>query len=202
MNKHTFARIVSFALHPVIFAILVPFLVVYKDSANILYGLKWTFFSSFFLFLAAGLFFILYPKKRFGDIDRDFDISHKENRHIFYSICAFIAIIFFIISALFKGFFFPLSIVALGMLFGIILFDLVNYYLKISVHVAVVTAYVFTFYVLYGFLPFLGVVWVWPVIVWARLHLKKHTKKEALAGAVLGGLIVLITVFIGRQLSL
>lgn len=202
MNRALVARIISFALHPVLFALLVPFLVVYKESANIMYGLQWTFFSSFFLFLAAALFFILYPKSKIGDIDRDLDISHKENRHIFYSICAFISILFFIISVLFKGFFFPLSIISLGLLLGIISFDLLNYYLKVSIHVAIATAYIVTFYVLYGFWPFLGVVWILPVIIWARLYLKKHTKKEVIAGVVLGAFIVLVTVFIGKQLSI
>ena len=202
MNKHRFARLVSFAFHPVVFALLVPFLIVYKDSASILYGLKWAFFSSFFLFLSAGLFFILRPRKVALDMDQDLDISHKENRHIFYSVSALIAVVYFIISIMFKGIFFPLSILALGIILGILLFDLLNYYIKASVHAAVATAYIVTFGILYGLLPFLGVAWVLLLVIWSRLYLKKHTYTELLAGIIGGGIITLITVFISRQLPL
>lgn len=200
MNKYRFARLVSFAFHPAVFAILVPFLVVYKESASILYGLKWAFFSSFFLFIAGGLFFILRPKAIQEDTDRDFDIAHKENRHMFYSIAALFAVLYFIISLIFKGVFFPLSIVALGILFGIILFDVLNYYIKVSVHAAVVTAYIITFGVLYGILPFLGVVWTLFLVIWSRLYLKKHTNAELLAGVLMGTVVTLATIIISRQI--
>lgn len=201
MNKHRLARIISFAFHPIVFALLVPFLIVYKESASITYGLKWTFFSSFFLFLAGGLFFFLRPKSQIKDMDQDFDIAHKENRHIFYSICALISLMYFIISVIFKGVFFPLSNIALGMLLGIISFDIINYYVKISIHAAVVTAYILTFYFLYGLLPFLGVAWTLPVILWSRLYLKKHTKLELLTGVMMGASITLITIIIARVLK-
>jgi len=200
MNKHRLARLISFALHPIVFALLVPFLVVYKESASLIYGLKWTFFSSFFLFLAGGLFFFLRPKSVTEDMDRDLDISHKENRHIFYSICAFFAVIYFIISIIFKGVFFPLSNIALGLILGIITFDILNYYIKVSIHAAVVSAYIVTFYFLYGLLPFLGVAWTLPLIIWSRLYLKKHTKTELFAGVVMGIAITLVTLLIARNL--
>lgn len=200
MNQHRFARLISFAFHPVIFALLVPFLVVYKESASVLYGLKWAFFSSFFLFIAGSIFFVLRPRSVVKDMDHDFDISHKENRHILYSICALFAIIFFIISLIFKGAFFSLSIVALGIILGIVLFDLLNFYIKVSVHAAIVTAYIVTFGILYGLLPFLGVAWVLLLVVWSRLYLKKHTPVELLTGVIMGASITLITVFIGRHL--
>lgn len=200
MNKHRFARLVSFAFHPVVFAILVPFLIVYKETASVLYGLKWAFISSFFLFVAGGLFFILRPKTVVNDMDEDFDIAHKENRHMFYSIAALFAVLYLIVSLIFKGIFFPLSIVALGILLGIIFFDLLTYYIKASVHAAIVTAYSITFGMLYGFLPFLGVVWTLFLVIWSRLYLKKHTNTEILAGIIGGALITLATIFISRQL--
>jgi hypothetical protein len=202
MNKHLFARLISYAFHPILFAILVPFIVIYKESASLIYGLKWAFFSSFFLFIAAGLFFIIRPRNVIRDMDQDFDISHKENRHIFYSICALCGIVYFILAILFKGVFFSLSIISLGIILGIIVFDLLNYYIKVSVHVAIVTAYLVTFAALYGIIPLLGVVWILPFMIWSRLYLKKHTKKEVVAGFILGLGIPLLTVIISRQVSL
>lgn len=200
MNLHRFARLISFALHPVVFAVLVPFLVVYKESASLLYGLKWAFIASFFLFSASSIFFLVRTPDVIKDMDNDMDISKKEHRHILYSVFALFAIIFFVVSLLFKGVFFPLSIVALGMIFGIVLSDLLNYYIKVSIHAAVVTAYIITFGVLYGLLPFFGVAWILFLIVWSRLYLKKHTTTELLAGIILGAFVTIATVYVGRHL--
>lgn len=198
MNKERFAKIVSFAMHPIVFALLVPFLVIYKQSASLLYGLKWTFFCSFFLFLVmAGLFFV--RKKEFLS---DIDISDKDQRHIFYSIATLAGILFFIAALIFKGVFFPLSVVSLGIVLGVVIFDLINYYMKISIHAAIVCAYIITFGMLYGFWPFVAVSWILPLVAWSRLYLKKHTKMELIVGALAGACITLATFLIGKLLIL
>lgn len=194
--KVKIAKLISFIFHPVLLALLIPFLFVFKETASFSYGLKWVFFSSFFLFLTAAGFFFVRPKKFFSD----FDISIKEERHIFYSIALFMSIIYFIVSLLFKGILFPLSIVALGIILGIVVLDIVTYYMKVSIHMTVATAYTVTIAFLFGILPFLGFVWMLPLMGWSRLSLHKHTDKELLAGMFLGLGITIITFFIGRSL--
>lgn len=200
MNKSKFANLVSFILHPIVFALLVPFLVVYKESKSISYGLEWTGISFIFLFLAAIVFLFLRPRTDDGSLNKDLEISIKKDRHIFYTICTVFTIIFFIVAELSRGIFFPLSIIALGMSLGFIIFNIVNIYMKVSIHVAVVTAYIFTFYVLYGFLPFLGILWLLPIIIWARLHLDRHTRREILTAVIIGGIVILATIFIAKEI--
>lgn len=195
MKQH-FARLISFIFHPVFLALLIPFLFVFKETASFAYGLKWLFFSTFFLFLTAGGFYFVRPKKFFSD----FDISIKEERHMFYSIALLTAVLYFIASLLFKGILFPLSIVALGIILGIVILDIANYYMKVSIHMAVATAYTVTIAMLFGILPFLGFVWILPLMGWSRLHMHKHTDKELLAGMFLGMGVTIITFFIGRNL--
>src|SRR5258708_19569940 len=113
--KTKFAVFISFLFHPVIFALLVPFLEVYRHTSNVGYSLKWMFFSAFFLFLALGLFFLIRP----SDFFSDFDISKRENRVGFYTISCFIAVLYFIAAVCFKWIFFPLSLFSLSFILGI-----------------------------------------------------------------------------------
>lgn len=194
--KLKIAKLISFVFHPVLLALLIPFLFVFKETASFSYGLKWVFFSSFFLFLTAAGFFFVRPKKFFSD----FDISIKEERHMFYSISLLTAVLYFIASLLFKGILFPLSIVALGIILGIVVLDITTYYMKVSIHMAVASAYTVTIAMLFGAIPFLGFVWILPLMGWSRLRMDKHTDKELLAGMFLGTGITIITFFIGRSL--
>lgn len=191
------ANLLSFVFHPVIFAIIIPFLFVYKETANVAYGLKWMIFSLFFLFVTLVIFYLLRPKEFFSD----FDISQKEQRHLFYSTALLTAVLYFIASLLFKGILFPLSIVALGIILGLVVFDILNYYMKVSIHMAVATAYCVAIGILFGIGPFFLFVWIIPCIAWARLVLQKHTDKELLAGMFLGAGVTIATFIIGKNLQ-
>lgn len=195
--KQRIARLISFVFHPIVFASIIPFLFVYKETANITYGLKWMIFTIFFLFITFAIFYLLRPKEFFSD----FDISLKEQRHLFYSTALFTAVLYFIVSLLFKGILFPLSIVALGIILGTVVLDIVNYYMKVSIHMAVAAAYTAAIAMLFGTGPFFAFVWILPLMAWSRLSLQKHTDKELLAGMFLGTGITLITFFIGRTLE-
>lgn len=197
MNKQL-ATVISYIFHPVVFALLTPFIFVYRTTDNFWYGMKWAAFSAGFLFIIFFCFYLLHRKRIISDID----ISNKKERHIFYSMALLTAVIYFIASLIFKGILFPLSIVSLGMILGIVLFDIVTYYRKISIHVAVATAYVVSIGILYGLIPFFATIWIVFVVAIARITLKQHTPKEAIAGMLLGTFIPLATFFIGKLVSL
>ena len=192
--KVNLARLFSFVFHPVVFALLAPLLFVYKQTENFRYGLKWEFFSSFFLFLALAGFYLVRPKEFFIDID----ISKKEQRHIFYSISLLLSVIYFIVALVFKGILFPLSIVGLGIILGIVVFDLITYYMKISIHAAVASAYVVSIALLFGVIPFFLSLWIIFFVGWSRMKLKNHTEREVVAGILLGASITIATYLIGR----
>lgn len=194
--KHKIAKLISFVFHPIFIALLIPFLFVFKETANFLYGLKWFFFSGAFLTLSLVGLYVVRSKSFFNDID----ISIKQERHIFYSIALLTAVLYFIASLVFKGILFPLSIVSIGIILGIVLFDLTNYYMKVSIHMAVVTAYTVSIAMLFGIVPFFAFVWMLPLMGWSRLHMQKHTDKELLAGMFLGAGVTFITFFLGKLL--
>lgn len=189
-------RFLSFLFHPVIFFFLMPFLVVYRQTQNGFYALKWQVFSSFFIFL--GIMLVLLG--RWVGVFSDHELSVKEERSRFYAIVWVLAFSYLIIALYFKGIIFSLSIIALGILLGIVIFELANRFIKVSMHIAVACAFVVAIGLLYGQTAFMATVWIVPLLAWARITLKKHTIIEVIIGGVLGVGTVGLTVFIQHYL--
>ena len=192
----SFARFISLAFHPVIFTLFTPFLVVYRESWNLWYSIRWTLFTTGFLILALFIFYLMRPKEFFSD----FDIYKREQRVAFYTIGCIMAVLYFIVAVYFKGFFFSLSALSLGILIGLVLLEVINFYIKASIHVAVACSFVVTMGVLYGGMIFLAIWWLAPLVAWSRYALKKHTLPEITAGALFGGFVTGLTFFIGKLL--
>lgn len=190
------ARLISFLFHPVLFFIIMPFFVEYRQTSNGLYALKWTMFSS--LFVVLGLVIVLAGvlKGVFSDID----VSKKEERYKFYSILLLLAFLYLIVTIAFKGILFPLTIIVFGIIVGIILFDIVNHFTKASIHMAIACAYVLSMGILYGPKTLLLLVVIIPLVAWARVKIKEHTPLEIVVGSFLGIGITLFTIIIGRYL--
>src|SRR5579859_562654 len=94
-----FARFISWLFHPALFALLLPFIIVYWQTTDTLYALKWVAFSSCFLVLALIIFYFVRPKEFFSD----FDIQKREQRVAFYTISCGIALLYFLAAVYFKG---------------------------------------------------------------------------------------------------
>lgn len=189
------AQILSFLFHPVLFFLIMPFFITYRFTGSILYSLKWLIFSSVFIGLGLILFFLGLLKGFFSD----YDLSKKEERYEFYFLILGLAFLYLVASLFFKGIFFPLSIVALGIVFGVFVFMIVNYYIKASVHVGVACGFVISMFLIFG--PFyLLLFWIIPLVAWSRLILKRHTIREVIAGALLGTTITFFTFYLGKYL--
>lgn len=194
--KLKIAKLLSFIFHPVVFTLLIPFLVAYHNSSDFSNGIKWAIFTACFIFASMFVFFLFKPIEFLKDVD----ISKKELRPLFYAICLVFAIIYFLIAVIFKGIFSPLSIISLGVIVGIVFFELTTIFLKASIHTAVATSYIITIGVYYGFGAFLLTAWLPLAVGWSRLVLKRHTMSEAITGAILGSIVTLLTFAVGRLL--
>lgn len=169
----------------------------FRETGDVFYATKWMIFSAVFLFLALFLFFLIRPKEFFSD----FDISKREKRGMFYTIAAVSAMLYFFTAVFFKGVFFPLSIVALGIVLSCVVMEICNMYIKVSVHTAVTAAFLTTVGILYGIGVFLMLCWILPVVIWSRLTLKKHMPKEILWGLIIGESVTAFTFVIARVLQ-
>lgn len=191
----TIAKVVSILLHPALLILLMPFLVVYKQTENSIYALKWEIFSAFFVFLAGILVFF---GERSG-VFSDADLTKRNERYKFYLMVITLLLLYIAVVVFFKGIFSPFVIIALGTFIGVIIFTIANHLFKISIHSGVVCALVMSVGILYGLNAFFAIVWIVPLMIWARVVLKRHTIAEAISGGTLGGLITVLTYFVGRN---
>lgn len=196
MRIKYFAELLSLLFHPAIFFLIMPFLIVYRDTENSMSALKWELFSLVFISLAC--FFTFFEKTR--GIFSDWDLSKKDERYRFYSFLLLCGIVYIGVALYFRGVFFPMSLIALGIVIGILVFDFFNRYIKASIHISVSCAFVLTIGLLYGMKTFMVLFWIVPLLGWSRLKLKKHTIAEMVAGGMLGSLITLSTFFVGKSL--
>lgn len=190
------ARVISVVFHPAVLILLLPFLIVYNQTESSLYALKWQIFSSLFVFLAG---FMVFVGEAMG-IFSDADVTKRKERGKFYAIIMAIIILFILVVILLKGVISVPVIIASGVLFGVLLFAMLNYLFKISIHSGTACAFVIVVGILYGINVFFAILWILPFMIWARLITKNHTLAEAIFGALLGGLVTIVTYFIGKIL--
>ena len=193
-----FARLISYLFHPVLFFLVMPFFIVYRQTASGLYAMKWMLFSSVFIFM--GVMIIIFETVK-GDFS-DFDVSKREQRMKFYTILFVLGVLYLSVALFFKGIFFPLSFISVGIALGLIIFAFVSERIKASIHVGTACAFVVSMYILYGGTAFISALWIVPLVGWARWYLKKHTMMEMLIGGILGILITLLTYFLGANILL
>jgi len=189
------AEFFSSVFNPVVFLFLMPFLIVYRQTASVEYALKWQLFTSIFLMI--GITFLLFGlhKRIFSDID----LTKREERKEFYKISLILSASYLVSSILFKGPIFYISFAAGGIAVGVFILSIINNYVKASVHLAVATAFVTTVGILYGPNTLIYLFWIIPLTLWARHYLKKHTVLDMVIGILVGLSITLGTLFIARM---
>lgn len=190
------ALLVSFLCHPVLFLLLLPFLVVYRQTDSGMYALKWTIFSSMFVFFGPMVFVI----GKWRHIFSDHDFTKRKEREQFYLICAVLTILYLSLAVAFKGILFPLSIIALGLVFSILIFMMVTLFIRASIHMASAMGFVLSIGLLFGQEIAFAAIWIPPLVAWARLILTKHTYLEIITGGILGLVITTLTFLVGRHI--
>jgi membrane-associated phospholipid phosphatase len=192
MKKKFAAEFISLFLNPLTFLTLIPFIVVFRQTKNLAYSLEWELFSLVVILIGLGI--LLYGMR--SEIFSDFDLSKREERQRFYHITLVLALVFFVITVLIKGIFFHLSAVILACFLVILAFNVVNGFIKASIHLGTVCAFVFAMGLLFGLNVFIYLVFLIPLMAWSRLFLKKHTPKELLVGGLLGTVMTILSFII------
>lgn len=180
--NNSFAKIISTMGHPLV---TVPFVVIY-----ILFQTQPFKNALFISCLVIGIVQVpvlvnLYKKYKKGKIE-SFDVSDRQERKKFYFLVlplliAVNLILFFTNQS--KDLIFCFLFAAILLL----LMQLMNYFVKSSLHVAV---NVYLGFLLFDLNPIAGIFW-WIfvfIIAWSRLVLKKHTTQEVVCGFMIGAL--------------
>lgn len=180
------ARFISFLFNPYFMLLPVPYFLVLRQTGNPVTAIKWTIFSLVFL---AGVGLSAYILMRRGYFT-DLDISKREQRPLFFLLVAIFALLYFVGLFYFQG---PLVLfIALGgIFFSLLVFSFLVTKVKASIHVATITAMIFSLSVLYSGV-FLLLLFLIPLIGWSRIKIHRHTRQEVIVGGIVGIVIPLV----------
>lgn len=174
------ARFVSAVGHPLV---TVPFVVIY-----ILFWtqpLKNAFFISSLVIGLIQIPVLIHLSKKFKKKEIEgFDVSNRKQRKKFYF---FVVPLLILVNLILYFTDQPKDLIS-GFLFAavlILMMQVLNYYIKSSLHVAV---NVYLGFLLFGLNPSAGIFWwIFVLIIgWSRLELKKHTTREVVCGFLMG----------------
>ena len=181
----SFARFISYVLNPILLLLFVPFFLLLKQDSSLNHALSWTAYTFIFLAAMTGFLYYCVRKKIFTDMD----VSKRTQRPLLFLVSALVGVLYMVGLAIFHG---PqvLNIVAVGTLLGVFVTSIVNTKLKASIHVATVSALIFTLAIIYGGY-YLLLLFLIPLVAWARLKIHRHTLPETVVGGLLGILLSL-----------
>lgn len=174
------AHVISFLFNPVILLLPIPYFLVVRETGDPIYAFKWTLFSFFFI-VVIGIFMALAVSKGYFT---DFDVSKKEQRPLLFLFIGLISVVYFI-SLLFLNGPVVLFIVLAGVLCSVLIFSFLNTRIKASIHLATVSALIFSLSLLYSD-EFLLLLFLIPLVAWSRVQIKRHTLRETIVGAATG----------------
>lgn len=176
-RQHQWAWVVSRIFDPIFEIPLLLFLVAWVALTN---GLRFRFIIFLLIFdalLPAAYFIFGLWKKKI----KDWDLTRKEDRRGLYAFTALVHF-FGVVYAYFLN-----KTELAGVLFILwslaVVFALITYYWKISVHAGVNGVMVALVNYYYGWNRFWWLVIILLVVLWARVVIKKHTWAQVLTGA-------------------
>jgi len=182
-----FARVVSTLFHPFLLFLPVPYILILHSTNDIAKAIKWSFFSWIFIFSIVVFIYYQVRKGKFVN----FDVSNREARPLLFLFVGIVSLIFSTFLFILHG---PLALVVItfGVLFGLAALDIINKYVKASIHVASVSSILVSFVILNGW-QFLWVLLIIPLVAWSRVKLHRHSILETVVGALFG---ICLTLFI------
>ena len=194
MNLSSFAQVISFIFNPVMLLVFVPLLLMYKTTGDVVLALAWTGYTM--IFLLAMTFFVIYGVHK--QIFTDLDVSKRTQRPLLFIVSIFMALIYLWGLLFLNG---PkiLMVVTIGFIVSVLIISVINTKLKVSFHVATVSALLFTLAIIYQGFYYLTLLFI-PTVAWARLRIKRHTLPETIVGACFGILLSLSMYFLVHHL--
>lgn len=179
------ARFISFILNPIILLLTVPFFMLIRLGETSNYALTWTAYTFFFLLALTLIIRELVKRGIFVNMD----VSKREQRPLLFNISTVLAILYLAGLYFLNG---PqiLMVITIGIMIGIGIISVINVRLKASMHVATISALIFAAAIVFsGY--YLLLLFLIPLVAWARLKIKRHTLPETVVGGLLGVLLSL-----------
>lgn len=181
------AQLISFIFNPLLVLIFLPLFLVYKTTNNFNLALFWTGYSLLFILAIAAFIFIGVRKKIFSN----WDVSVRNQRSLLFSVFLVLGVIYllglFIMHAPYV-----LFVIILSLLSGVIMVSIINTKIKVSLHVATISALFLGLVLGYGGY-FTLLLLIIPLVGWSRIKIDRHTLAEVISGWITGSLLLLGT---------
>jgi len=191
------AFFISAAFSPYLLSVLFVLLISFLYAESLKQFLPWILISLFFIgIIPAGYIFWLLENKKVSDIH----LSRHQERKIPFLVGASSALIG-VLLLYFLGAAKPILTVVLAYAANAVLICIITWYWKISIHSAFFTASVLIVMLFFG-PKFWPLFFLWIPLAWARVHRKKHTPEQILAGAVVAILVtMMVFYFLGYKIG-
>ena len=187
--KHTVAKIISLLFGLLWIPILIIFGVWKADLSQYLSFQIGLVFILFVVFIPLFLFYILFKKKKISEMD----IINRKERIIPFIITIFCFLIVLIFSSfIHNSFLFQYQMILFIALIVNFCFTL---FWKISLHMGMNTIGIIFINVFTGY-QFWYLIFILPFVYWARLHLKRHTHAQLIAGVGINLFVSILLLYV------
>ncbi|MFC2070045.1 hypothetical protein ACFLTB_02580 [Chloroflexota bacterium] len=186
-TKKRIANLTSNVLNPFLLCLALIFLFSFISSASASEAMKWAGLSMAVSLLP--VFLVIIYMIRNGKLDNFFISVRQQRTRIYLTgfLCASASCI--VLSQLKAP---PMLVAAFATgLSTVFIFTLINLWWKISIHTAIVAASATVLVLLYGWMAAASVALI-PLAAWARIELEYHSLAQAISGALLAAVIVMV----------
>jgi len=191
------AFLISVAFSPYLVTVIFISIVSYLYAANLEQFLPGILIGLLFIVvIPLGYSFWLLENKKIADIH----LSDHQERKFPFTVGAASSVIGAVILFIFQ---LPTPILAVASAYALnaVIICLITWQWKISIHSAFFTASVLIVMLLFGS-KFWSLFLFWIPLAWARIHRRKHTAEQVLAGAVVAVLVTFVVFhFFGYQIG-
>ncbi len=185
------ATLTSSIFNPFLIGLILILLVSFESTVSVFDAIKWSLILTTLSILPIFLFTVYLV--RHNRLDSIFANVHKQRTKI-YVLAVILAGVSCIILLSLKA---PLILLALGVagFSANVIFMCVNFWWKISLHTAFITAAVIVLFILYGFIATASIVLI-PLVAWARIELAHHSLTQVVTGALLSTSILVVVFYL------
>jgi membrane-associated phospholipid phosphatase len=183
--KDTLARLVSNILNPFLVSVTTLVLLAFQATATASDAWFWIIISSAVSVLPVVAVVLVLVRLRKLD---GFFSNPREQRNGIYLLASGLGVIDCI------GYWYLqaprlLSVLFTTGLIAVVIFMVINYFWKISLHTAFITGAVVVLVIVFGWQALFSVVFI-PLVAWSRIVLKQHTVAQVSVGGLLSVIIV------------
>jgi len=191
-NLTKFAEYISTIFNPGVLAILILLAAVYKSGMPFSVAVGWYVAILVLNGLIPGLVYLFFTSKGYIFDDTLHNKKVHRERVVLFGLFLTVTAIELLILVCTRMFYQPMYAVLVGGIVAIVIAGGVSYFWKVSMHSSMITFFVLMLILIFG-PAWWSVIFLIPLVWWARLVLYRHTIWQLLAGMIFSIIVALGT---------